>query len=192
MFTLFLTVPLIPESGDGIARAAACSHKANCAAFVARSLVPYVCVHTADAHNGWGGSYGRLWPGAAAGALLTTMALPSKSGAIIHPWQDRIFTPREAARLQGFPDSFDLGVDAALDGVTAHSTAKEGLSRATATSKVVASISAPAAGIAPGEAADRRRQAASAYISVAHHVIGNAVPPPFSAALARAISESRW
>ena len=167
------------------------SSKANCAAFVARSLVPYVCVHTADAHNGWGGSYGRLWPGAAAGALLTTMALPSKSGAIIHPWQDRIFTPREAARLQGFPDSFDLGVDAALQRwsnreLETASTVKSPAARATVTASTT-----PTATRVDAEEVEQHCDAASAAIKVAYHVIGNAVPPTFGRALAQAILAGR-
>jgi hypothetical protein len=85
-----------------------------CKAFERSRLVPFVCVHTADTNSGWHGAYGRLWPGACGGTLLTALALPSKGGAYIHPLQQRLYSAREAARLQGFSDGFRLGVDEAV------------------------------------------------------------------------------
>jgi len=34
-------------------------------------------------------------------------------GRFIHPSRRRVLTPREAARIQGFPDSFDFSVEGA-------------------------------------------------------------------------------
>ena len=118
--------------------------------------MPFICAHTGDTNDEWKGAYGRLWRGACGGALLTTLALPSKGGAVIHPAQDRIYTPREAARLQGFPDAFRLGVDETTAAADLEDKAESAASKGVA-----------------------------AAIGMAYHAVGNAVPPPFGAALAR-------
>lgn len=51
------------------------------------------------------GSYGRLNYDGITQTITTRFDTPS-GGKFIHPEQDRTLTPREAARIQGFPDSF--------------------------------------------------------------------------------------
>ncbi|MDE6441998.1 MAG: DNA cytosine methyltransferase, partial [Clostridia bacterium] len=51
------------------------------------------------------GSYGRLNPDSVAPTITTRFDTPS-GGKFIHPYQNRTITPREAARIQSFPDSF--------------------------------------------------------------------------------------
>jgi len=51
------------------------------------------------------GSYGRLDPDSVAPTITTRFDTPS-GGRFIHPYENRTITPREAARLQSFPDSF--------------------------------------------------------------------------------------
>jgi len=51
------------------------------------------------------GAYGRLDPNGIAPTITTRFDTPS-AGRFIHPYQDRTITPREAARLQSFPDDF--------------------------------------------------------------------------------------
>jgi DNA (cytosine-5)-methyltransferase 1 len=57
--------------------------------------------------NGGGAEnvYGRMWWDRPAPTITTRCTTPS-SGRFIHPEQDRSITPREAARLQTFPDNF--------------------------------------------------------------------------------------
>jgi DNA (cytosine-5)-methyltransferase 1 len=52
--------------------------------------------------------FGRLRWTQQSGTVLTRFDDP-KNGAYIHPDDDRTLTVREAARLQGFPDSFRFG-----------------------------------------------------------------------------------
>jgi len=49
--------------------------------------------------------YGRMWWDKPAPTMTTRCTTPS-SGRFVHPEQDRAITPREAARLQTFPDWF--------------------------------------------------------------------------------------
>jgi DNA (cytosine-5)-methyltransferase 1 len=49
--------------------------------------------------------YGRLYPDQPAGTITTGLNSPGR-GRFIHPSQRRTITPHEAARLQGFPDTF--------------------------------------------------------------------------------------
>ena len=49
--------------------------------------------------------YGRLMRDAPAPTLTTGFQTPGR-GRFIHPTQRRVLTPHEAARIQGFPDSF--------------------------------------------------------------------------------------
>ena len=51
------------------------------------------------------GSYGRLNPNKTAPTITTRFDTPS-GGRFTHPYEDRTLTPREAARIQSFPDSF--------------------------------------------------------------------------------------
>jgi DNA (cytosine-5)-methyltransferase 1 len=49
--------------------------------------------------------YGRLYPDQPAGTITTGLNSPGR-GRYIHPTERRTITPHEAARLQGFPDTF--------------------------------------------------------------------------------------
>ena len=51
------------------------------------------------------GSYGRLNPNGIAPTITTRFDTPS-GGKFIHPFENRTLTPREAARIQSFPDNF--------------------------------------------------------------------------------------
>lgn len=51
------------------------------------------------------GSYGRLDPNGIAPTITTRFDTPS-GGKFIHPYENRTITPREAARIQSFPDDF--------------------------------------------------------------------------------------
>ena len=51
------------------------------------------------------GAYGRLLPDAPSATITTRFDTPS-GGRFTHPTEDRTITPREAARIQSFPDSF--------------------------------------------------------------------------------------
>lgn len=51
------------------------------------------------------GSYGRLCWGDQASTITTRFDTPA-GGRFIHPVEDRTLTPREAARIQSFPDSY--------------------------------------------------------------------------------------
>lgn len=53
------------------------------------------------------GSYGRLDPNGISQTITTRFDTPS-GGRFIHPFADRTITPREAARLQSFPDYFEF------------------------------------------------------------------------------------
>lgn len=53
------------------------------------------------------GSYGRLDPNSIASTITTRFDTPS-GGRFIHPYRDRTITPREAARIQSFPDDFEF------------------------------------------------------------------------------------
>lgn len=53
------------------------------------------------------GSYGRLNPQNIAPTITTRFDTPS-GGKFIHPYENRTLTPREAARIQSFPDSFEF------------------------------------------------------------------------------------
>jgi len=56
-------------------------------------------------HNGHSDVYGRLHRKRPAGTL-TTRCISVSNGRFAHPTQDRSITPREAAALQTFPDTF--------------------------------------------------------------------------------------
>jgi len=58
--------------------------------------------HTRSVHSG---AYGRMEKHKPAYTLTTRLNTPSV-GRITHPNSDRTITPREAARLQGFPDNY--------------------------------------------------------------------------------------
>ncbi|MCT7447163.1 DNA cytosine methyltransferase [Aliarcobacter skirrowii] len=59
-------------------------------------------LRTKSVHSG---AYGRMEENKPAYTLTTRLNTPSV-GRITHPTQDRTITPREAARIQSFPDSF--------------------------------------------------------------------------------------
>lgn len=54
--------------------------------------------------------YGRLHPDRPAPTITTGFLTPGR-GRYIHPTERRVLTPREAARLQGFPDDYDFRPD---------------------------------------------------------------------------------
>jgi DNA (cytosine-5)-methyltransferase 1 len=54
--------------------------------------------------------YGRLYAERPAPTITTGFMTPGR-GRYIHPTQRRVITPREAARLQAFPDSYDFTPD---------------------------------------------------------------------------------
>ena len=53
-------------------------------------------------------SYGRMNWDKPSGTITTGFMTPGR-GKFVHPLKRRPLTPREAARIQGFPDSFDFG-----------------------------------------------------------------------------------
>jgi DNA (cytosine-5)-methyltransferase 1 len=53
------------------------------------------------------GSYGRMNPFGISTTITTRFDTPS-GGRFIHPYEHRTITPREAARIQSFPDSFEF------------------------------------------------------------------------------------
>ena len=52
-------------------------------------------------------SYGRMYPDAPAPTLTTGLFSPGR-GRFVHPLKPRTLTPREAARIQGFPDWYQF------------------------------------------------------------------------------------
>ena len=57
--------------------------------------------------SGFSSCYSRLEPNLPAVTLTVNFVHPA-SNKCIHPHQDRALTPREGARLQGFPDAFEF------------------------------------------------------------------------------------
>lgn len=57
-------------------------------------------------------AYGRIRPGGPAGTLTTGFMTPGR-GRFVHPYEPRALTPREGARLQGFPDTYRFVIDEA-------------------------------------------------------------------------------
>lgn len=53
------------------------------------------------------GSYGRLDPNGIAPTITTRFDTPT-GGKFTHPYENRTITPREAARIQSFPDDFEF------------------------------------------------------------------------------------
>ncbi len=53
--------------------------------------------------------YGRLYKDRPAPTITTGFLTPGR-GRYIHPTRRRVLTPREAARLQGFPDTYDFSL----------------------------------------------------------------------------------
>ncbi|MDQ3495623.1 MAG: DNA cytosine methyltransferase [Pseudomonadota bacterium] len=54
--------------------------------------------------------YGRLSWDKPSQTITTGFMTPGR-GRYIHPGQRRVLTPREAARIQGFPDTYDFTID---------------------------------------------------------------------------------
>ncbi|MEI6761937.1 MAG: DNA cytosine methyltransferase [Betaproteobacteria bacterium] len=66
-----------------------------------------------DSHkngNTYPSVYGRLWWDKPAGTVTTGFLTPGR-GRHIHPLKPRVITPREAARIQSFPDTFSFVVN---------------------------------------------------------------------------------
>ncbi len=66
-----------------------------------------------DSHkngNTYPSVYGRLWWDKPAGTVTTGFLTPGR-GRHIHPLKPRVITPREAARIQSFPDTFEFVVN---------------------------------------------------------------------------------
>ena len=55
--------------------------------------------------SGFSSCYSRLAPNGPANTMTVNFVHPA-SNRCIHPFQDRALTPREGARLQGFPDTY--------------------------------------------------------------------------------------
>jgi len=53
------------------------------------------------------GSYGRMNPNGVSATITTRFDTPS-GGRFTHPFENRTITPREAARIQSFPDDFEF------------------------------------------------------------------------------------
>lgn len=62
-----------------------------------------------DGHT-YPSSYGRMRWDKPSGTITTGFMTPGR-GRFVHPLRRRPITPREAARIQGFPDSFKFGLD---------------------------------------------------------------------------------
>lgn len=61
------------------------------------------------------GSYGRINPNGPSTTITTRFDTPS-GGRFIHPYEHRTITPREAARIQSFPDDFEfLGTKSSIN-----------------------------------------------------------------------------
>lgn len=60
----------------------------------------------------YGATYGRMWADKPAPTITGGFLTPGR-GRFLHPTQRRVLTPREAARVQGFPDWYQFGVNAA-------------------------------------------------------------------------------
>lgn len=63
-----------------------------------------------DGHT-YPSSYGRMYVDRPAPTITGGFLTPGR-GRFVHPTQRRVLTPREAARIQGFPDWFSFDVDA--------------------------------------------------------------------------------
>ncbi len=58
----------------------------------------------------YGATYGRMKWAAPAPTITTGFGTPGR-GRFVHPLRRRVLTPREAARVQGFPDWFDFSIN---------------------------------------------------------------------------------
>jgi len=66
-----------------------------------------------ECHRGgttYGAVYGRMWPDKPAPTITTGFMTPGR-GRYVHPTRRRTLTPREAARIQGFPDTYRFLAD---------------------------------------------------------------------------------
>ena len=70
-----------------------------------KTIIPWFCTHTAYKNDNYNGAWGRVWYDGFL-ATLHCRANP-KYGWLMHPNQNRVFTCREFARLQGFPDKYE-------------------------------------------------------------------------------------
>ena len=70
------------------------------------TLILWWLVHSGARNNEYAGLYGRV-PKDGVFSTVTTDPHPSKKqGRVLHPTQDRVFSVRELARGQGFPDDY--------------------------------------------------------------------------------------
>jgi len=58
----------------------------------------------------YGSMYGRMYPDLPAPTITTGFMTPGR-GRYIHPTERRVLTPLEAARIQGFPDTYNFFAD---------------------------------------------------------------------------------
>ena len=58
----------------------------------------------------YGAMYGRMYPDRPAPTITTGFMTPGR-GRYVHPTQRRVMTPWEAARIQGFPDTYNFFAD---------------------------------------------------------------------------------
>ena len=63
-----------------------------------------------DEETTYTGVYGRMDPDRPAGTITTGFMTPGR-GRYVHPTQKRTINPREAARLQGFPDNYRFTIE---------------------------------------------------------------------------------
>ena len=71
-----------------------------------KTIIPWYNTHTAYKNRNYKGSWGRILYDGFVGTLHTS-ANP-KDYQLLHPNQNRVITCREFARLQGFPDKYEL------------------------------------------------------------------------------------
>ena len=85
-----------------------CSTQTNESQTKNKTIIPWDLPHTAYKHGQWKGLYGRILYDGFVGTLDTQARPKAKQGTVLHPNQNRVITCREYARLQGFPDSYEI------------------------------------------------------------------------------------
>uniref|UniRef100_A0A915L4Y7 DNA (cytosine-5-)-methyltransferase n=1 Tax=Romanomermis culicivorax TaxID=13658 RepID=A0A915L4Y7_ROMCU len=82
-----------------------CFDKKECY-FQENTLIPFCLPHTGDRFNQWRGLYGRVDYNGFVSTVVTNPEPMGKQGRVLHPFENRIISVRECARVQGFPDNF--------------------------------------------------------------------------------------
>ena len=77
---------------------------------VRKDLVEQGIVSAEDEETTYRSVYGRMDPDRPAGTITTGFMTPGR-GRYVHPTQKRTINPREAARLQGFPDNYRFTIE---------------------------------------------------------------------------------